>query len=350
MGWTMGGSPAVSGSTVIAGSGGGSIDAYSLRNGKKLWSYETAGAVYSSPAIGVIDGGIARFAKHAPGTGRASSHVDRIVCAVAGSADGYLYCLNVKNGNLIWKHKTQGPVVASPLIAGGVVYCGGSDGLFRAVSLATGETVWAYAGVTGFVESTPLAYEGNIIFGAWDTFLYAVDKQTGSLSWKWSNGSPVRNLSPAACTPVGARGRIFVVAPDRYMTAIEASTGNTVWRSNAHMVRETIGLSEDSSTVYVRTMNDSLFAFASSSPQPKLLWSLRCMYGYDIAPSMPVEKNGSIFFGTKNGLVYCIDARTHEIVGCRKIGNSVINTVRPVSSSDVVVTSLDGTIARIKFF
>ena len=348
-GSTIGSSPAIAGSRVIVGSQSAGIAAYSLRDGKKLWKYNPGGSVYSSAAIGVVSGKSRTGAARTPRGRHAAPDTDSIVCAVAGSSNGTLSCLDVNTGKLLWKLQARGPIVASPLIADGIVYCGSSDGVFRAVSLATGETVWEFPGVSGFVESTPLVYEGKIIFGAWDTFLYALDIRTGALAWKWSNGSPVRNLSPAACTPVGANGKIFIVAPDRYMTAIDAATGTTVWRSSAHVVRETIGLSEDSSTVYVRTMNDSLFAVSSSAPAQTVLWSLNCMYGYDIDPSMPVEKAGSVFFGTKNGLVYCVNAHTHELTGCRKIGNSVVSTVKPISSSEVVVTSMDGTVARISF-
>jgi outer membrane protein assembly factor BamB len=323
-GYTIGCAPAVSGNTIIVGNNKGFIEAYSLRNGKKLWSRKTGASVYSTPAIGV----------------------ER---AVVGSSDGTIYCLNVKDGAVVWKHAVRGPVVASPLIADGTVYCGSSDGVFRALSLATGETKWEYAGVAGFVESTPLLYQNNIVFGAWDTFLYALNSRTGELVWKWANGNPVRNLSPAACTPVGAGGKIFIVAPDRYMTAIDAATGMPVWRSSTHQVRESIGISVDSTAVFVRTMNDTLFAFASAAAAPKELWKLDCRYGYDIDPSMPEEKDGSIFFGTKNGLVYCIDARAHEVPMCHKLGNTVINTVRPLSSREVIVSSMDGIIARIKF-
>ncbi len=348
-GSTIGCSPAVAGSVVIVGTAKGVIEAFSVRNGKKLWSFATGGSVYSTPAIG-------RVASQSPPDGKDRSHrtrssvrSDSVLCAVVGSADGVLYCLNAANGRLLWKHAADGPVVASPLIADGVVYCGGSDGVFRALSLSTGEPVWEYRGVAGFVESTPLLFDGKIVFGAWDTFLYALDARSGVPAWKWSNGSTVRNLSPAACTPVGADGRIFIVAPDRVMTAIDAATGTTVWRTKAHRVRESIGLSEDAHTVYARTMNDTLVAVASAPNAPVTLWSLSCGYGYDIAPSMPVEKDGSIFFGTKNGLVYCIDAGTHRDARRFKVGNSIVNTVRPVSSTDVVVSSTHGTLTRLHF-
>lgn len=327
-GFTIGCSPAVAGSTVIVGNNKGFIEGYALVSGRRNWSVATGGSVYSTAAV-------------AP-WGRSGA-----LRAVVGSADGSIRCLDPETGRSIWTYRTEGPVVASPMIADTVVYCGASDGRFRALSLADGRLVWEYPGVAGFVESTPVMYDNKILFGAWDTYLYALDRTTGALAWKWSNGNSTRNLSPAACTPVAADGKIFIVAPDRFTTAIDVRTGSNVWRTKAHEVREMIGHSEDSSIVYVRTMNDSLVALSAAGTAPRVLWSLDCKYGYDFAPSMPVEKNGSVFFGTKNGLVYCVNARTHAVAWIHKIGNTVINTVTPLSSTDVLVTSMDGSLVLL---
>jgi outer membrane protein assembly factor BamB len=52
-----------------------------------------------------------------------------------------------------------------------------------------------------------------------------LDAETGSLTWKWNNGSSNRMYSPAACYPVATGGKVFIVAPDRYMTVFDAETG-----------------------------------------------------------------------------------------------------------------------------
>jgi len=118
-----------------------------------------------------------------------------------------------------------------------------------------------FSSVGGFVETKPLVYNGKVIFGAWDTFLYALNANDGSLAWKWTNGNAGVLYSPAACWPVAANGKIFIVGPDRFMTAIDAETGNTVWRSKRYQVRECVGISEDGQRVYARCMTDTVVAF-----------------------------------------------------------------------------------------
>ena len=322
-GYSIGSAPAVWDNLAIVGNAGGTVAAYSIDDGSVHWSFRTSGSVYSSPAVSL---------------GK----------VVFGSADGNIYCLDANDGKPDWKVKTGEAVVASPVIHDGVVFIGSSDSVFRAIDLASGKIRWSYSGLQGFVETRPLVYEGKIIFGAWDTFLYALDEQTGALVWKWSNENLGRLYSPAACWPVASCGKVFIVAPDRYMTALDANSGNVVWRSGKHKVREMIGISQDTSRIYVRLMNDSLLAFSPAPDKPVLLWSSDCKYGYDIDPSMPVEEDGRVMFGTKNGLIFGVQASTGDVVWKHKLGNTVVNTLNPLSGQRILATTLDGTIALLR--
>ncbi|MGE5314569.1 MAG: PQQ-binding-like beta-propeller repeat protein, partial [Acidobacteriota bacterium] len=154
-GFTIGSSPAVAAQTVIVGNNKGAIEGYMLSSGKKKWSIQTKGSVYSTAAV-------------AEGAGQEAANTARIV---VGSSEGALYCIDPGRGRILWKHEARGPIVASPAISGDTVFCGASDGTFRALSLRSGRTFWEYPDVSGFVESTPLIYQNRVIFGAWDSYL-----------------------------------------------------------------------------------------------------------------------------------------------------------------------------------
>jgi outer membrane protein assembly factor BamB/Icc-related predicted phosphoesterase len=321
--YTIAAAPAVWNEVVVAGNSNGVVYGLSLKTGKELWRFRTGKGVFSTPEIA---GGKVVF----------------------GSSDGNIFCLQVATGKLLWKLATAAPVVAAPRIEKDIVYIGSSDGTFRAIHLDTGKFKWEFTGVSGFVETKPLIYDGKVIFGAWDTFLYALYLKDGALAWKWTNGNPGVLYSPAACWPVAAHGKIFIVAPDRFMTAIDAATGKTVWRSNRHQVREAIGLSADGQTVYARCMTDTLLAFSASATTPQLRWLTPCGYGYDIDPSMPLEKDGVIFFGTKNGFVFAVDAKSGAVKWQHRVGVTVVNTVAPMAANRVVVTDMDGRVKMIE--
>ncbi|MFQ6616536.1 MAG: PQQ-binding-like beta-propeller repeat protein [Fidelibacterota bacterium] len=321
--FTIASAPAVWDGYAVVGNSRGAVYGISLAEGVEKWRFKSKGPVYSSPDIS---------------RGK----------VVFGSADSSVYCVDVVDGDPVWSVGTGAPVVAAPVIKDGVVYVGGSDGIFRAIDLEKGDLIWEFEGLGGFVETRPLVYGGNVIFGAWDTYLYALDKGDGSLVWKWSNGNPGVLYSPAACWPVGSYNKVFIVAPDRYMTAIDVETAKNVWRTGGHDVREAIGLSENGEIVYARSMWDTLFAYSTSASEPEILWASDCGYGYDIDPSMPVERDGIVFFGTKNGFVIAVDARTGEVRWKHRTGVALVNTVAPIDSQRVVVTDMDGRIILLE--
>jgi len=315
--------PVVTNNLAIVGNQNGKMIALNMKDGKEKWSYQTGGSIFSSPAVSK----------------------DKII---VGSGDGYVYCLSAKIGKLIWKKQTGASVLGSPVVNDDTIFIGSSDHSFYALDLNSGNTIWQFAGLEGPVVSTPLLYRSNVIFGAWDKNLYAVNRTNGKLNWKWNNGSSVINYSPAACIPVAHDGVVYVVAPDRYISAIDANDGKTLWHNNEATVRESIGISNDGKFVYGKTMQDTIVAYATSREPQHPGWCMNCGFGYEHVPSMLIEKDGQVFFGTRNGVVYCIDPLLKKIIWGYKIDNSMVNTVRVIDKQHIIASTMDGKIALLE--
>ena len=304
---------------LFVGDDTGKLTAYNIKNGKRLWQFSVQRRIVGDCAA---ENGIVVF----------------------GSADSTVYGVSSANGKMIWKLKTQGPVLGAVRIVNGLAYIGASDNKMRCIDTKTGKEVWEYSGVTGYIVTRPLVTDGKVIFGAWDNTLYALDASNGSEVWKWKGGKDGMHFSPASAWPVSANGKVFIAAPDRYLTAIDLKTGSTVWRTNASMVRESIGMSEDGKTIFAKTMNDSVVCYSTEENTPKEVWASNAGFGYEHAPSMPLESQGTVYGGTCSGLVYALDAKSGKLKWKYKIGNSLVNTVLPLSAKEVAVTSSDGTI------
>jgi outer membrane protein assembly factor BamB/predicted MPP superfamily phosphohydrolase len=322
-GYTIASTPAVWKDLAIVGDASGKVHALSIMNGKVQWEFNAKNAVYSTPEV---SGDLVVF----------------------GSTDGNIYALKASNGQEAWRYTTDRPIVACPSIADGTVYIGSSERTFRALDLASGKLVWEFDGLAGFTETRPLVYDGKVIAGAWDEHLYALDAKTGKRVWSWKANRSGTLLSPAACWPVAAHDKVFIVAPDRKMTALDARTGEQLWRTGAYVVRESLGLSQDQTRFYVRAMNDFFYAFSTSASRPEKVWELNAGFGYDINSAMLVEKEGVLFYGTKNGLLFALDARTGAIKWQHKLGNGIMNTVVPLSANQVLATDFDGQVALIE--
>jgi len=315
--------PATDGKLVFFGNSMGTISAVDMVSGKEKWKFQTRGSVFSSPAI----------------SGKQ---------VVIGSGDGWVYCLQTTNGKLIWKYQTGAAVLGSPLIDNDKVYIGSSDHYFRALELATGKEQWRFGGLNGPVMSKPVIEGDKILFGAWDRNFYALNKNNGQLIWQWNNGSTVLNFSPAACIPVIKDQVVYIVAPDRYISAIDLETGKTLWRNNEATVRESIGISIDGKYVYGKTMNDWVVAFPTSREKQQVAWKVNCGFGYEHVPSMLIEKDNTVVFGTKSGRVYAIDPVKQEKKWVFKIDNSMVNTVNMLSGKQIIAATMDGKVTLLE--
>lgn len=301
----------------------GFMSCYLQRNGKKLWSFKSGHRIVGTPDV---DGEVVVF----------------------GSADGKIYGIDANKGLELWQITTNAPVLGAVTIDDGVAYVGGSDNVFRAISISDGAVLWTYDNVEGYVETKPLVEGDKVIFGAWDSTLYALSKGDGRELWRWSEVKGT-HFSPAAVWPVAADGKVFITDPQRAMTAIDIETGETVWRSFKSMVRETIGLSSDKKRIYSKTMRDSVVCYSALGDVAEQVWATNVGFGYEHAPSMQIECDGVMYGGTKEGLVFALDAMTGDLLWSHKVGNSLVNTPTPISRNKVIFTSSSGDVGLLEW-
>ena len=95
-------------------------------------------------------------------------------------------------------------------------------------------------------------------------------------------------------------------------------------------------------------MNDFFYAFSTSASHPDKVWEFNAGFGYDINSAMLVEKEGVVFYGTKNDLLIALDAKTGALKWEHKLGTGVMNTVVPLSSTQVLTTDFDGKVALVE--
>ena len=315
--------PVSDGKSLFIGDDVGVMYSLDMKTGKTRWTFDTGMRIVGSPAVS-----------------------DGVV--VFGSANYNIYGLDAKTGKELWHVTTEQAVMGAATIHDGVAFIGGGDGKMYAIDIHTGAIKWAFGELKNYVLTRPLVYNDKLYFGTWDTHFYALNKKDGSLIWKWNNGKGNPKLSPASVWPVASDGKIFITAPDRYFTCLDAETGEQIWRTKEYKVRETVGLSEDGKTVYSKCMWDTIVALDATADEVVPRWVTNAEFGYEHNPAMPLEKDGTLWVSTKNGLLLGMDAETGKVLWRHKIGNSILNTPLPLSDKECVFTSSEGTITYIK--
>lgn len=312
----------VDGDCVYFGNSLGILKALDKRTAQVKWQYKTNAMLFSRPAVD-------------------SRYV------VLPTADKRLLWLNKRNGKIEFEHKAAGPYVADGVIKDGILYQGGYK-TFQAWNVKKHKMLWHFDSIDNYCQAAPVVDAGQVIFGAWDTNLRALDRHTGSLQWSWNNGVKQNLFSPGNVVPVVANGKVLIVAPDRVATAIDRNSGHQLWREkNENKVRESLGMSQDGKVAYAKTMDGELVAMSTEGNDYKLLWKIDLGLGYEHAPCIVLEHEGYIYVGSRRGKLVVVDASTHRQLFTYRMGSSEVNGFDVDSDGNVYCSLVEGQIYRI---
>ena len=308
---------------VFVGDVTGLMTAYDKATGKECWHFHAEKKIVGTPAV-------------VSGT---------LVC---GSTGNRIYGLDARTGRELWQIKTDLPIMGAVASDGKTAYIGGSDHKMHAIDARTGKERWTFDGVKGYIVTRPLLTQGMVVFGAWDSKLYALNQQDGSLLWTWNHPKDGLHYSPAQVWPVANKEAIFIADPQRALTAIGMKDGKTLWRTFQSKVRESIGMSADGQRIYAKTMQDSIVCYRATASEVKEVWATDCGFGYEHASTMLPEVNGTVYSSTKDGLIVALDNKTGRLKWTYKVGASLVNTVTPAGKRHIITTSTDGDIVMLE--
>jgi outer membrane protein assembly factor BamB len=139
---------------------------------------------------------------------------------------------------------------------------------------------------------------------------------------------------------VKAHGKVFIVTPERVVYALNAADGKEIWSANGG--REAIGLSSDGKAIYIKTMQDSVFAWSTVSHVAKRVWSSFSGYGYEIAPSPITTQDGLLFIPTDKWNIFALRESDGKVVWSYNFSIALINYIQPLGRHRILVSSMDG--------
>jgi outer membrane protein assembly factor BamB len=211
------------GELVVAGLVNGSVLAVDAIRGTRRWMVDIGGSVYGSVipldlanvAVPVADGIHAgrlvvlttdggRIKFEVPLTGRPECTPGAGDNTIVVHDDmGGVLAINASTGDTRWYTQVTDSFDASPVIAGGVIYSGGHDGILRALRIDTGILLWESPVLGGAITGTPSIADSVL----------AVPTVEGLCLVSRETGQPVQRTSRG---PVRAQP---IVAPDGFLFA-----------------------------------------------------------------------------------------------------------------------------------
>jgi outer membrane protein assembly factor BamB len=312
---------------------------------------------------------------------------DRLYVSVAhrqgAETYGALYCLNVNTRDVLWKYDNDGDmkqVYCSPCLAEGRIYIGEgfhSDQNCRLYGLEeqgkTVKKVWEFQ-TNSHTESTPFVAGGRVYFGAGDDGVYCVDaRDDKKVHWQYpgKDGDTTPDHLPAGeklpgrrlklhvdANPTVAGGRLFVGSgmdrdhPDKSDPAIfclDAKTGKKLWLRLLPRDLPAWGgaaVADEAGGTMTRkggAADQVFFALGSGEifddyqgkvTQGKQAGALLCVEaasGKELwrfeAPAgimgKPAVDGASVYFGCRDGQVYCLDRTNGKLRWKKEVGSPV---------------------------
>lgn len=135
-----------------------------------------------------------------------------------------------------WEVQLGLPVQGAPALSDGVAYVGtagnfGVQGSLFAISLTDGKMLWEFRpqAVEGsFPESFPsgATVAGGLVFASGlRGAVYALDRKTGTLEWKYGTSEEIRTQ------PLMAGDKVIVALANGHTVALKAATGQVLWET-----------------------------------------------------------------------------------------------------------------------
>ncbi|MCS7246904.1 MAG: serine/threonine-protein kinase [Anaerolineales bacterium] len=227
----------------------------------------------------------------------------------------------------IWVFSCQDEIRGSAAYRDGWLFFGSYDHRLYVVHATKGELIWNYQ-TDGPIVSRPLIEDGNVIFGCADCRLYALNQLSGKILWSYYTGGAIYS------SPVFSGGHLFIGSDDAHLHAVNLASGNGVWKFDSGApIRTTPCLYEDK-LFFGNEYGDFLCIEFRGS----LRWRFRAKRG--ITGSATIADH-TIYFGSLDGAVYALDAKTGWQLWRFRLGKPTISTPC-VSGEYLLVGCVDG--------
>ena len=137
----------------------GNLYALDQQTGAEIWRFNSSRSLISTPVV-----------------------VGKLL--LVGGFDDRLYAVDIATGKSRWQFKASNWVWGAPLVSGGYAYVGDFDGDVHAVDLQDGRALWSMHVADQPIVASPVLAGGILVIAAQDGLIYGLDPETQTLRWQ----------------------------------------------------------------------------------------------------------------------------------------------------------------------
>jgi len=356
-----------------------------------LWSVQTLGPVFATPAIADIDN-------------------DGKNDVIIASTDGKLYVFDGPTGKRIWRFETEEPFISSPvvlrqkynnkiLIAGqdrrlymlnnkskclwatipqyfnstaistpvicknkdrSSVVLAAEDGRVYSFDIKQGWLLWSSTGTKGKFFSTPLVVSANndslydFVVGSSEGILYCLDGFSGKKIWELNLNGPI------SASPIKLDKESIIAADETGMIyTVETATGKIINRisCNSKIVSTPVIIKNYTKSLLIVPLKDGT-VISFTLPEFNRMWTFDSNFqdGFVSTPAVAdlnADKTDDIILTSRNGRCYFLDGRTgNELISNLFLDNSIaaspaIADINNDGDLDLIIASENGKVTAL---
>jgi outer membrane protein assembly factor BamB len=218
-----------------------------------------------------------------------------------GGSDGQIYALDAQTGKVLWSAGNFEATETAIAIAGDVIIGGGQNKSVKALNRLTGNVIWSFEAGT-FVFAPPVIVDGTVYIATYEK-LYALDLKTGKAAWETPLGSQMAFVG----TPAVEGDSVYInVGP--LLVALDRSSGAERWRVETQQQFFWLALSQG--LVYIGNADGYLYAYDQVTGKER--WKFKSKFGADEIWSAPAIAGNTVYAGSRDQYVYALDASTGQ--------------------------------------
>jgi outer membrane protein assembly factor BamB len=247
---------------------------------------------------------------------------------------GGVYAFEAASGRPVKIYRTAAAVQGAVTVTGGTLFAGCDDHRIYAWSIAFGGSQWTQP-TGGPVSCKPAVVNGTVYVGSDDHHVYALDAGTGQVNWRYQTGGPVRS-SPQP-TEVSYNHYVYVGSDDGYLYALDTQKHKPGWRfGTGSPVRSGPATDSNSNAVYVGNDRGGLYEADGAPDDP--VWTFRA--GGAIQGTPATDGVGTLYAGSANSSVYAVGLAaggriwTYQAGGAVRSGSALAGSVLYIGSDD----------------
>jgi outer membrane protein assembly factor BamB len=265
-----------------------------------------------------------------------------------------------------WSFPTGDRIVSSPVWFDGLVIFGSDDGNVYAVEAASGRQRWMHR-TGGPVPATPAVAGSRVFVPSYDGRLHALDARSGELLWKYATGGERRfearglhGMQPRTQTiadpfdvflssPVVVDGLVVFGSGDGKLHAVEAASGQMRWTfATGDVVHSSPAYADG--VFYVGGWDSRFYAVDAATGRER--W--RFQAGQDPLIHNQVGFQGSaavagglVYVGGRDSKLYALDAKTGEQRWVFPTGASWVISSPAVTRGRVMFATSDSSLYHV---